>query len=65
MVRQKHHLDTGAVVNENLDEGLTKKKFGITTIFDGITGCIAPGIPMMSSLVCCRWYWYYLLIRDL
>lgn len=36
-------------VEENMNNTDTKKKWGFTTILDGITGCIAPLIPIMVA----------------
>lgn len=45
LICKKTGLESQESVNENLDGG--KKKFSINAIFDGISGCITPLIPVL------------------
>lgn len=46
LICEKTGLEMQDSINENKDGG-EKKKFSIGTIFDGISGCIAPLIPVL------------------
>lgn len=46
LIAEKHDLDTQGAVDENPDDA-PKKRFGVATILDAISGSIVPLIPMM------------------
>jgi len=47
LICSKNNMKKASAVEENVDE--EKKKFGIMSIFDGITGCIIPMIPIFMA----------------